>query len=269
MNFKKIPFEQIEIEPGFNTRNEYGEVQELKASIMGHGLEIPLIVIPASNGVKYWVKSGHRRWTAIDLGYQEKEKHPGFDFSAIPCDVRENYDPAKQVIDIIVHNMQKPLTPLEEAETYRRLVYEQQMSVHEISAITGKRKPHINSYLSLATAGGSIKELVRNDQLSASTAIQIISLHPGDEQAQLAEISGALDTAIEEGATRVRSSHVAKIKQKNPMVKFKMLQNKIAVEKLANPKCIHPAALEAIEIIGKLMADMQPQQAFTKLKTIK
>lgn len=269
MKIEFIPFLQIELQPGFNTRYEYGDLEELSRSIIERGLEIPLVLTKAPRGVKYFLVGGHRRYAAIKMAHEAKVVN-GFDFTKIPCDVREEYHEKDMIADIIIHNSGKPLLPLEEAETFKRLLEKCGSSVHEIARITGKKKPHINNYLKLAYAGEKIKQLVKEGTITASTAIQIITLHPEDEEAQLDELSGAMDTAIKEGAKKVSSSHVGKIREKKPLPKFKMLVDKIAVENVASKNKVTPEVNEAIKIINELLFDWLPaNEAYKRLLQIK
>lgn len=273
MNIKYIPYEQLSVEPGFNTRYELGDIQELSESIINNGLEIPIIVVPAPDGIKYFVRSGHRRFAAITHAYERKELSDwikSFPFDKIPCEVREKYEKEKQILDIVTHNSGKPLLPLEEAETYKRLREECGWDDKKIASRTGKKRPQINRLLSLAYAGEKIKELVKNNTLLASAAIEIIALHPESEDLQLMEISGALDNAIESGSSRVTSQHVDKIKEKKPLPKFKMLMNKIEVENVANKTAIDPTVRETLKVINALLfEDQSIVNSFSKLKSIK
>lgn len=269
MNIQYIPFEQLEIDPTFNTRYELGDIAELSNAIVERGLEIALVITKAEKGIKYIVRGGHRRHAAIALAHSQNKKGV-LDYSKIPCDVRTEYNHTDMVADIIVHNSGKPLLPLEEAETYKRLIEDCKIDVHEISRITGKRKPHINSFLKLAYAGSKVKQLVKEGTINASTAIQIISLHPDDEEAQLQTISGASDTALLEGSSKISSSHVQKIREKKPLPKFKMLFDKIAIENVASKNKITPEVYNAITIINELLFDWLPaNEAYKKLLQIK
>lgn len=267
MEIKHIPFEQIELEPGFNTRYDYGDIQELKIQIVERGLEIPIVLKKQPMANKYWLVGGHRRYKAIEIAWKEKDTK--FDFQKIPCDVREVYERKEMIADIIVHNSGKPLLPLEEAETYKRMIEECKVDVYEIARLTGKKKPQVNALLKLAYAGEKIKQLVKESTITANTAIQIITLHPEDEEAQLSEIQDASNTAIREGATKISSSHVSKIREKKPLPKFKMLLDKIAIENVASKDNIDNKITETMKVINELLFEWLPvNESYKRLKQI-
>lgn len=262
----EIPYEQIELDPGFNCRYFYGELVELKNSIMNSGLEMPLVLRQADDGVKYYLVGGHRRYSAIKMGYEENNKD--FDFTKIPCQVRKNYTLQDRTLDLIRHNSGLPLQPLEEAETYQRLVVDCKLDSYAIAKLTGHKRSKIMSYLSLAEADEKIKNLVKENVVTAATAINIIKMFPYDIEAQLQEISGAMDRAIETGSSRVTSGHVDKLSEKKPLPRFKMLAHKVSVEHLAAKK-INPNVVATMKIIEEVLFEGLPvQKAFDKINNI-
>lgn len=80
-NLHKIPFKDLEVEPEFNKRLNYGDIEDFAHDIQQHGIITPLRVqlIPKSKN-KYYVREGHRRHRALE--YLTKK---GIEVGKIPC----------------------------------------------------------------------------------------------------------------------------------------------------------------------------------------
>lgn len=80
-NLHLIPYSRLEVEPEFNKRISYGDIDELAHDIGQHGILHPLHVqaIPGKKD-RYYVREGHRRFQALQLLNSK-----GKDVGKIPC----------------------------------------------------------------------------------------------------------------------------------------------------------------------------------------
>ncbi len=154
------------IEVGFNTRVDYGDIEELKNSIVENGVRVPLRGYKNPDGT-YTVVDGHRRHTATMLAIKE-----GVDIARLPFISEKKRTEEERVFDIILSNDGKPLTPLELGETYKRLV-NYGYGVSEIAKKIGKSISHVSDMITVANSSKSIKGLVQENVISASLVAKL------------------------------------------------------------------------------------------------
>lgn len=161
------------------------KLQELALSIEQHGLLHPILVRPIKNN-KYQIVQGERRWRACKL----------FGLKTIKAEVRELGD--KQVLEIqLVENLQREdLNPIEEAETFQRMISECGHTHKKISERIGKSREYVTKRLRLLNLSSTIQEKIRQGKLTASHAEVILST----------EDTETLATAIIENELTVRQT---------------------------------------------------------------
>jgi ParB family chromosome partitioning protein len=160
-------------------RKEFSEEQlnELAASLREHGILEPLVVRPIEDGeTQYELVVGERRWRAAKIA--------GLD--QIPCIIKEIDD--RQALEMaLVENLQREdLNAMEEAEAYKRLVEDYQLTQEEIAGRVGKKRATITNRLRLLELEQEIQEQVRSGVLSAGHAKALLSLPRGEVRKKVA-----------------------------------------------------------------------------------
>lgn len=61
----KVPFDNLHLVEGLNIRTDYGDIEELAASILANGVKVALQGY--RDGEQFYVVDGHRRYTALKL----------------------------------------------------------------------------------------------------------------------------------------------------------------------------------------------------------
>jgi ParB family transcriptional regulator, chromosome partitioning protein len=132
-------------------------LEELAESIRTHGIIQPLVVTAGSEGGRYHIVAGERRWRASMLAGLE----------SVPAVVKEA-SPREMLELALVENIQRAdLNPLEEAAAYRALVDEFGLKQEEVADRVGKSRAAVSNVMRLlslptlvqeALAGGLIKE---------------------------------------------------------------------------------------------------------------
>ena len=135
-------------------------------SVRERGVIQPLIVRadPAAPG-RYQIVAGERRWRAA----QAARLHE------VPAVVRELSDDAALEIALIENVQRQDLTPLEEAEGYRRLTEEFRRTQEELSRALGKSRSHIANALRLLNLPEPVKLLLNAGGLSAGHARALLN----------------------------------------------------------------------------------------------
>ena len=134
------------------------KLSELAASIATKGVLQPLLVRPTERGHEIVV--GERRWRAARMAGQAQ----------VPAIVLTLTD--REVIELLlVENLQRQdIAPLEEAEAYRRLVDDHDMSHDDIASAVGKSRSHVVNTIRLLQLPGQAKALIAGGRVTAGHA---------------------------------------------------------------------------------------------------
>ena len=159
---RSVPVGQLRPGPVQPRRNFDDEaLQALVQSVREKGVLQPLLVRHAEGGFEsFEIIAGERRWRAAQLAQLHE----------VPVVVRE-MDNSEALEVALVENIQRQdLTPLEEAEGYRRLIDEFSHSQNELGRVVGKSRPHIANMLRLLGLPEQVKQMLDDGALSAGHA---------------------------------------------------------------------------------------------------
>lgn len=149
------------------------KIHELAHSIQSNGLIQPIVVNRDISG-KYKIVAGERRYRACKVANIEQ----------IPVIIK-NLDKHQQLAIALVENIQREeLTPIEEAECYRRLMDEFGYSSNSLAAAIGKTRSHIANIVRLTTLSQKIKNMVNSGELSMSQARCLVGVENMEELAE-------------------------------------------------------------------------------------
>jgi len=174
VNCTFLPISKVEANAA-QPRKYFDEIalQELAESISQHGILQPLTVRKLPSGY-YQIIAGERRWRAArQAGLQE-----------VPCRIMEADDRLVTEIALIENLQREDLNPLEEAEGYKTLMEEFDLTQEDAAARVGKSRPAVANALRLLALGKEIKEFLEQGVLSAGHARALLKVK--DEDAQLA-----------------------------------------------------------------------------------
>ena len=97
----------------------------------------------------------------------------------------------------LIENLQREdLTPLEEAEGYQALMSEHGMTQEEVAQSVGKSRPAVANALRLIKLPDSVKELLKENKISAGHARALLSLNSEEEMLELAELIVEKDLSV-------------------------------------------------------------------------
>ena len=110
--------------------------------------------------VQYELLAGERRWRAAQLA----------NLPHVPVIIKKDFDESRVKLEVaLVENLQREdLTPLEEAEAYKRLHKEFKLSHDEIAKKVGKARPVISNTIRLLGLPAEMKEALRSGKISKS-----------------------------------------------------------------------------------------------------
>lgn len=161
---EKISPDLIKANP-WQPRNNFDRerMDELMESIKKHGIIQPLVV--TKEGRNYQLIAGERRLRAAKM----------LGLSEVPVIVREASDKDKLELSIIENVQRHNLNPLEEAESYKRLLEEFGLSREDISKQVGKSLSAISNYLRLLKLPLIVQQALSEEKISFSHAKVILS----------------------------------------------------------------------------------------------
>lgn len=148
------------------------EMRELADSIREQGVIQPLLVRNTEAG--YELVAGERRLRAARMA--------GLEF--VPVVVKDVSE--KELLEIsIVENIQRAdLNPIEESESYHRLMTEFKLTQEEVADRVGKSRPAVANFLRLKNLPMQIKETILNNTISMGHARALLG---ADTPAQMSE----------------------------------------------------------------------------------
>ena len=163
-----LPISQIENCAG-QPRKVFHEdkLEELAESIREHGIIQPLTVRKLASGY-YQIIAGERRWRAARLaGLRE-----------VPVNIIEADDRRAMELAMIENLQREDLNPMEEAEGYRALIEQYDMTQEQAAARVGKSRSAVANSMRLLQLSSEVRALVENEQLSAGHARALLPLSP-------------------------------------------------------------------------------------------
>jgi ParB family chromosome partitioning protein len=146
------------------------KLQELAESIKGKGILEPLIVRRVEQGYELIV--GERRWRAAQkAGLKE-----------VPVLVKEVEGSEALEISLIENLQREDLNPIEEAEAFKRLTEEFNISQGDLSTRIGKDRTTITNAIRLLKLPPEIKNELLKNRITAGHARAILSLETKEKQ---------------------------------------------------------------------------------------
>ncbi len=140
-------------------------LDELANSMKTQGLLQPVVVRPLPNG-QFELIAGERRWRAA----QRAGIHQ------IPAVVRDVPDEKLLELALIENLQREELNAIEEAEAYRILVDDLELSHNEIAQRVGKQRTTVANALRLLNLPETVKDMVRNRLISMGHARALLAL---------------------------------------------------------------------------------------------
>ncbi|MBO7644754.1 MAG: ParB/RepB/Spo0J family partition protein [Alphaproteobacteria bacterium] len=193
---KPIPLVQISPNPD-QPRKTFSEkeLSELAESIREKGVLVPIILRTVQNKpYLYEIVAGERRYRAAKMA----------GLSEIPALVKTLTNQNAMEIALIENVQRENLNPIEEASGYENLMQKCGYSMADISKLIGKSESYIRNLMRINSLPESVKEYVKNGELSASHA-RTIAVSDNPEQMAHDIINNKLSVA--DTQTRIKQSN--------------------------------------------------------------
>jgi ParB family chromosome partitioning protein len=148
------------------------ELQDLTVSIREHGVLQPLIVTPGDTQGRYILIAGERRLQAARLA----------GLASVPVLVRQATDQQRLELAIIENVQRSDLSALEEAEAYRQLAEDFDLSHEDIAARVGKSRVAVTNTLRLLKLPDAVKNALIEGRVSEGHARALLALSTPEAQ---------------------------------------------------------------------------------------
>lgn len=139
-------------------------IEELKQSIIEHGILQPIIVRKSIKG--YEIVVGERRYRAA--------KEAGLD--VVPAVVRELSEQQMMELAVLENLQREDLTPIEEGTAYQMLMERLNLTQEELAKRLGKSRPHIANHIRLLSLPARVQTLITDGKISMGHGRALLGL---------------------------------------------------------------------------------------------
>jgi ParB family chromosome partitioning protein len=209
-----------DIEPNRNQpRKKFDEdkLVELAESIKQFGVIQPLVVQKKDD--YYEIIAGERRWRASKLANVKE----------VPVVIKDYTE--QEIVEIaLIENIQREdLNPIEEAQTYRRLIDEYHLKQDELAERVSKSRTAITNSMRLLKLADDVQNMLIEDMISSGHARALLGIDDGELQYQL-----ALKIMDEGLSVRDVEKLIKDIKNPKPERKKEVLEHAYIYEEIEN-----------------------------------
>lgn len=168
----EISLDLIDVNP-WQPRTEFNdeELEELATSILNYGIITPLTLRKA--GDRFQIIAGERRFRAAKMAGLAK----------VPAYIRDVTDDKMLAVALIENIQRQDLNPIEEAQSYQRLISECNLTQETLADQVGKKRSTVTNYLRLLKLPTDIQNGLRDKLITMGHARAIMGVE--DEETQL------------------------------------------------------------------------------------
>ncbi|MBU8905767.1 ParB/RepB/Spo0J family partition protein [Desertibacillus haloalkaliphilus] len=162
---KEVSIKELRPNP-YQPRKTFSDesIDELKQSIINHGILQPLIVRKSIKG--YEIVVGERRYRAATEAGLTK----------VPVVVRELSEDKMMELALIENLQREDLNPLEEASAYEKLMKHLNLTQEQLAKRLGVSRPHIANHLRLLQLPEVVQEFIADGELSMGHGRALLGL---------------------------------------------------------------------------------------------
>lgn len=168
-------------------------LDELAQSLKQQGVLQPVLV--RKDGKNYRLIAGERRWRAAQLaGLKE-----------IPALVREATETEAFELALVENLQREDLSPLEEAEGYRRLMEERRWTQEQVASRVGKERSSVANALRLLGLPDEVKKFLAQGELDMGHCRALLGVSKSSDLLALARSAVAEKWSVRETEAQVKA----------------------------------------------------------------
>lgn len=154
------------------------ELQELCASIKALGVLQPILVRKSRTELgKLEIVAGERRWRAAKLA----------NLTQVPVIIKDISDLETLEVALVENIQRANLNPIEEAQTYQRLMEQFGLGQQEVAERVGKDRASVSNYLRILKLPNVIIDLIKEGKLTIGHAKALLTIKEPAAQISLAK----------------------------------------------------------------------------------
>lgn len=204
----KIDPRSIKVVEGFNSRTDFGDIDELAKQIAEQGVLNPISVRKGENDT-YELVDGERRYRAVMRLIEQ-----GVEIARVPAIILPKSITKEQLmLQQIMRNEGKPFNEYEYGVAYKKLMDVNGLTIDEIAAKVGKNRSHIDYCTSHLRRDERVQELLKTNKISGGQVRLIYQAHHNEEEA-VKEVMKAAENHeknVESGKAVYKNGKVRKI----------------------------------------------------------
>ena len=181
------------------------KMEELKGSIKKHGIIQPIVVRKMANG--YEIVAGERRLKAAkEIGLKK-----------IPAIIK-SFNNEKSLEIALVENIQREdLNPVEQANAFKRLTDEFNLTQQELAEVTGKSRALVTNTIRLLKLNPEIQKNISEGKISFGHAKLLLSIEDEEVQRAVCDRIMANDLSVRDTERLIKN--IGKVQKKKFEVK--------------------------------------------------
>ena len=143
---------------------EEERLNDLASSIQQHGILQPIVLRQTVQG--YYIVVGERRFRASQLA----------GLTEVPAIIKELSDEDMMELAIIENLQREDLNAIEEAESYKKMMTDLNITQQEVARRLGKSRPYIANMLRLLQLPKNVAQMVQQEALSSAHGRTLLTL---------------------------------------------------------------------------------------------
>ncbi|MEK4654432.1 ParB/RepB/Spo0J family partition protein [Niallia sp. FSL W8-0954] len=169
-NVQEISLNELRPNP-YQPRKFFDEeaIEELKLSILEHGILQPIIVRKSIKG--YEIVVGERRYRAAKEARLE----------TVPAVVRQLTEQQMMELAVLENLQREDLSPIEEGHAYQTLMKKLKLTQEELAKRLGKSRPHIANHVRLLTLPKVVQNYISDGKISMGHGRTLLGLKNKDK----------------------------------------------------------------------------------------
>jgi len=199
------------------TNMDDSKIDELARSIQSNGIIQPIVVRKVEGA--YEIVAGERRWRASQRAGLLK----------VPVVVRDIPEERLLAAALIENIQREDLNPIEEAQAYRRLVDDYQLTQEQIADAVGKDRSSVANFLRLLRLPQDVRANLASGALSMGHARALLALPDEDSQLRVARDIVTKNLSVRETEALVKKATTPASPKEPPL---KDVHTRAAEEKL-------------------------------------
>lgn len=192
----------IVVVDGFNSRQDFGDIDELARQINEQGMLNPISVVPfkdENGNEKYRLVDGERRYRAV-MSLLDK----GVDIARIKANfLSKSLSDADLYVQQVMRNEGKPFNEYEMGVHCSKLKNKCGKTNTEIAEMLGKNAGQISYYLGVLEMTPEAQDVIKTNRISAANIRRIYQACQGDEQQVSAEVMKLVKAADKRGKEKL------------------------------------------------------------------